>query len=539
MPATGYTHDDANQVLRSLNKPTAFSVKTLCAAIQNKCDIDTIKDFIKSHGNNTRTKMTISKDGWPALYYAAERNSSELLLYLFQQDIEPQEHHKDFSMPLLAFIIIHGHRESIDTTLAVKVLLAFGLDPNVIPKDMWIRYLETPLDIAAPSTKPEHPSKWCSPDVRPLLASSLHLTHRYYLNLACKLQGPTARGLQIAEANKMSELVKLPFFLIGQQPASRLVYKYLSSHVGLGGTDPLVLAFAGASGHGKTEMAKALGGLLSVQTTAIDCSQINSVFGLFGSTWGYGDRDKGSTLNNHLADNNGKRSVVFLDEFDKTDQAVRHALLEVFQSGDYRDKRDNTLIDCSKTIWILATNSGHDTISRYYNNCIEKLSEEKRDKIDLRKLQAELKQLYHNRFGAPLTGRVNNIVPFLPFTSSECAVIIHKFILNFGSEIRQPIDLQSKPPKHVGHCALHIVDDGKVCAAMTEQFYHKDLGGRSLSDAAKDIKQKVYDEYVAEEDEVTEDTNSGPLQRFSIRLISMGEGAQEVAVFPDFAQNDD
>ena len=83
-----------------------------------------------------------------------------------------------------------------------------------------------------------------------------------------------------------------------------------------------MIAFAGPSGHGKTEMARHMGGLLSVDMTAIDCAQMKSDVGLFRSTAGYHRSEEGSQLNNFLAQHDGKHAVVFLDEFNKTNEEL-------------------------------------------------------------------------------------------------------------------------------------------------------------------------------------------------------------------------
>lgn len=139
--------------------------------------------------------------------------------------------------------------------------------------------------------------------------------------------------LQIANTNKMGQLKKLPYFLIGQRPASNLVMKHIYAHVALKTSSPYVVAFSGPSGHGKTELARALGNLLSVETTVIGCAACRDTWALFGSTAGWDRNQDGSKLNNFLTDNSGKRSIVFLDEFDKMDQHIRNALLLVTESG--------------------------------------------------------------------------------------------------------------------------------------------------------------------------------------------------------------
>jgi ATP-dependent Clp protease ATP-binding subunit ClpA len=70
-----------------------------------------------------------------------------------------------------------------------------------------------------------------------------------------------------------------------------------------------------------------------VEIVVIDMATCHNVFDLFGSNAGYQRSEDGSKLNNFLAKNSGKRSVVFFDEFDKTNQGIRNALLLLTQSG--------------------------------------------------------------------------------------------------------------------------------------------------------------------------------------------------------------
>jgi ATP-dependent Clp protease ATP-binding subunit ClpA len=96
---------------------------------------------------------------------------------------------------------------------------------------------------------------------------------------------------------------------------------------------PLVLAFAGLSGHGKTELATILGNLLATDICNIDMSKIKTSFSLLGGAAPYDNFKKGSPLNNYLARHTSERCVVFLDEFDKTSQEVRQSLLTILDSG--------------------------------------------------------------------------------------------------------------------------------------------------------------------------------------------------------------
>ncbi|CAI6331887.1 unnamed protein product [Periconia digitata] len=524
-----------DDLLRRLDSPQDFSVKTLCAAILNKCSVDAMKWYLSLNPTRTRKKLAI--DGWLSLYYAAQRNSSQLVSILLQNGVDVPDIDTGLDIPLIAFVVIYGYVEAVDSSQVLKVLLSSGVDPMIIPMDMWQNYLETPQETANTANPlPEvalERSAWCTSKLRSLLTNALHLTHRYLLRLASELAPLRPRMLHIATANSMLELTKLPYYLVGQRPAADIVMKRAYSHVSLNSKMPLVMAFAGASGHGKTELATAMGDLLSVKLCTIDCTKLRDVWALFGSTAGWNRNADGSKLNNFLAANASRRSVVFMDEFDKTEKSVRDALLLITQNGAYEDRRTNTAIDCTQTIWILATNHGDDLINEYYSKNIEKLSEKQRNNVDLKTLQAGLKHEYRNKFGAPFSGRVSCVVPFFPFSKSECAVIAHRFLLNFGSQIRKPIDMNPDSIRLIGHCRLSLEEDGKVCTELSNAFYNKDLGARSLQNAVDSVSTDLSVEYSNSDVLIEEEVNKGPLQGFTVRRIPVGAGAHVVGVSVD------
>lgn len=308
------------------------SIKTLCLAVQNQCSMSTLKWYLEQRkGNDEDFEKNMKKHACPVLYYAVERNSAEAVGILLEHGADPEDYHLCFPIPLLAFAIIQGRRAIVNTTGVVKQLLAYNASPKVIPQDMWIRYLDAPKG-KGPIYR-SGPTSWCDENARAELAPALHLTHRYSLYRASMLKKPKAREIQVAAANKMLNMLKIPYFLIGQLPPAELVMTRLFSHIADRNENPLVMAFAGASGHGKTELAIQMGNLLSVKHIVIDCAQLRDRMDLLGASHGYFRNDEGSELNNFIAENNGKRAVVFLDEFDKTEQVVRDSLLEATDKG--------------------------------------------------------------------------------------------------------------------------------------------------------------------------------------------------------------
>lgn len=73
-------------------------------------------------------------------------------------------------------------------------------------------------------------------------------------------------------------------------------------------------------------------------------------------------------LNNFLTDSEiaEQPNIVFLDEFEKTRNEVRQALLNVWDKGEWLDNRDHHKYACTNTIWIVATNAVDDVIQTYF-----------------------------------------------------------------------------------------------------------------------------------------------------------------------------
>lgn len=73
-----------------------------------------------------------------------ERNSPKLLSLLLSYEANPETKHSAFKLPVLAYAVVYGHREAIDTTELVRILLAAGVNPRIIPVDMWQDFLKEP-----------------------------------------------------------------------------------------------------------------------------------------------------------------------------------------------------------------------------------------------------------------------------------------------------------------------------------------------------------------------------------------------------------
>lgn len=319
---------------RLVSRP--FSPEKLAAAFLSGCSAHAIKCYLQAYSRDTVTDQinTLVRQH-RIITYAVERNSAEALQTPIEYGANTRA--KDFGdVPILAFAIMRAKWTIRNATEVVKTLLTNGADYRCIPADMWTEYIKTPK--SETEYKPSEPSlitrtKWCTPERRAILAETLNLTIRYYLWRASRFETHMKRTLQIASAHKMTAFLKMPFQVIGQEPATVLVLQNVYAHIALNVQKPLVLGFAGLSGHGKTELATQMGSLLSVPIIDLDCAQMGQLESLLGPSICYKGYELGSPFNNFLTENTGKRCVVFLDEFDKTEKKVREALLKAMDTG--------------------------------------------------------------------------------------------------------------------------------------------------------------------------------------------------------------
>ncbi|QIX02150.1 hypothetical protein AMS68_007667 [Peltaster fructicola] len=516
--------------------PRPFSLSTLAAAISDRCSPTAVLFYLQSYPPEP-TKVTLNQlveNKHPLLFYAAERNSADIVRILLEFEASPEGCDTQ-NIPVLAYAIMRSKFTILNPLEVVKTLLARGARPYVLPADMWTNYIRPPpVEPEKESLKSTRLTRWCTAQHRRLLAETMHLSIRYYLVKATQMTPILARGLQLAREHNYLQLLKTPYLIIGQHYACNIVVEQVSSHIGMKVEVPLVLTFAGLSGHGKTELATRMGELLDVPLTTIDCSQMKSDSALFGPPLGYAGNAVGSQLNNFLATRDGTRSVVFLDEFDKTDQEVRHSLLLVLDSGEYHDRRTNKLVDCSKTIWILATNLGDTQISRWYREHMEDLTEDQRLRVPVKVLTNSLKAVFVNKFGAPMAGRMASaICPFMPFDLREQAVITHKFLLGLVEQVRRNIDTSAAEKHFPGHIHLAIQNDGRLCEHMAKESYISELGARSLKSAVNEVRRSFYTSFVHSDIPVEDHMNDGPLTRYNIQLQPVAESANEVIVVED------
>lgn len=325
-------------LITTLDHVNYFDSHTLASAVQHGATASRIRIYLNLCVSGVTEKdINDTVDGFPLIFYAVASNSEDIVRLFIEYGASPNAVYEPLNIPLLAFAIMCSETLQIDTTNMVCVLLSKGASPCAIPKDLYTPYLHDNANSAGQQdSEVAGEISWCSAEVKSRLSKNINLTHRYFLEKSTKLKPPSTKRRQIAQLRKCQGLLGIPYFLIGQSVATELLIQRLLIHMMLPAKEPLVLCFAGPSGHGKTELARQLGHLLSLDLEVVDCTTFSHEMELFGPRRPYQGYEKGSAVNNFLVGHSEKRCIVFLDEFEKTTKEIHSSLLLPFDNGTIR-----------------------------------------------------------------------------------------------------------------------------------------------------------------------------------------------------------
>jgi hypothetical protein len=326
-----------------LDGSESFSIQNLIGAIQNGARHEDVRAYLDrfslSDPQLVSNAINETVEGVPVMMYVVAANDDANIRLFVKHGGDVSAAYGTPPVPLLAYAIINRNIRNEDTTVVVATLLGLGASTAAIPKPFYFPFDEElrsggPADEELKDVWTDE-TRWCQPaHTRNLLAETLNITERYYLHRSSKIARPTARQRWVAARHDSSELFAVPYFLIGQSAATDLLTRSLLHYMLRRHEQPLVLVFAGPSGHGKTELARRLGALLSLDLQVSDCTIVAREVELFGPRKPYVGAEDGSPLNNFLAAHHDQRCIVFLDEFEKTTADIWNALLIPFDKGN-------------------------------------------------------------------------------------------------------------------------------------------------------------------------------------------------------------
>jgi len=224
--------------------------------------------------------------------------------------------------------------------------------------------------------------------------------------------------------------------------------------------------FAGPTGVGKTELAKALAEFLFgdedalIQVDMSEYMEKHSVSRLVGSPPGYVGYDEGGQLTEAVR--RKPYSVVLLDEIEKAHPDVFNILLQILEDGKLTDAQGRK-VDFRNTIVIMTSNIGAATISK--NQTLgfsvgddSGLSyDEMKDRI-----MGELKKV----FRPELLNRIDEVIVFHKLTKEEITTIVDLMLKR----------LRDQMGEH--EAAIELTDAAK--GVLAEKGFDPSLGARPL-----------------------------------------------------------
>ncbi|ABS02084.1 ATPase AAA-2 domain protein [Kineococcus radiotolerans SRS30216 = ATCC BAA-149] len=274
--------------------------------------------------------------------------------------------------------------------------------------------------------------------------------------------------------------------------------------------------FAGPTGVGKTELAKALAEFLFGEEDALiqldmsEFSEKHTVSRLFGSPPGYVGYEEGGQLTEKVR--RKPFSVVLFDEVEKAHPDIFNSLLQILEDGRLTDSQGR-MVDFKNTVIIMTTNLGTRDISKGVGTGFAAGSQTQQTNYERMKSKVndELKQHFRPEF----LNRVDDIVVFPQLTQEEIVQIVDLFIKRVDDRLKD---------KDMG---IELTPSAKVLLAT--KGYDPVLGARPLR---RTIQRDIED--VLSEKILFGDLRAGQI----VSVDTEGEGTEQKFTFEGTSKED-
>ena len=313
-------------------------------------------------------------------------------------------------------------------------------------------------------------------------------------------QGVVDEGL-IAEV--LAQATGIPVFKLTEEESAKLIFMEDELHKRVIGQEVAIAAlsktirrqraglkdpkrpsgsfiFAGPTGVGKTELAKALAEFLFDDENALislDMSEYgekHTVSRLFGAPPGFVGFEEGGQLTEKVR--RKPFSVVLFDEIEKAHPDIFNSLLQILEEGRLTDGQGR-VIDFKNTVIIMTTNLGARDISRGAMGFSLEGSSDNDYQLMKAKVNEELKRSFRPEF----LNRVDETIVFPQLTQVELLQIVELFIKRLSVRLEER-DL-----------TLELTDAAKK--RLMELGWEPSLGARPLRRAVqREIEDKISEQ---------------------------------------------
>ncbi|MGH3653843.1 ATP-dependent Clp protease ATP-binding subunit [Glutamicibacter sp.] len=195
--------------------------------------------------------------------------------------------------------------------------------------------------------------------------------------------------------------------------------------------------FAGPTGVGKTELAKALAEFLFGEEDALitldmsEYSEKHTVSRLFGAPPGYVGYEEGGQLTEKVR--RRPFSVVLFDEVEKAHADLFNSLLQILEDGRLTDSQGR-VVDFKNTIIIMTTNLGTRDISKGVMTGFQSAAD---TKTGYERMQAKVQEELRQHFRPEFLNRVDDTVVFPQLNQDEIEEIVDLFIARLAKRLKE------------------------------------------------------------------------------------------------------
>jgi ATP-dependent Clp protease ATP-binding subunit ClpC len=273
--------------------------------------------------------------------------------------------------------------------------------------------------------------------------------------------------------------------------------------------------FAGPTGVGKTELAKALAEFLFgdeealIQLDMSEYSEKHTVSRLFGSPPGYVGYDEGGQLTEKVR--RKPFSVVLFDEVEKAHPDIFNSLLQILEDGRLTDSQGR-VVDFKNTVIIMTTNLGTRDIAKGVQTGFNTGND---TTTSYERMKAKVTEELKTHFRPEFLNRVDDTIVFPQLTQTEIVAIVDLEVAKLDKRLAD---------KDMG---IELTPAAKTL--LSEKGYDPVLGARPLRRAIqRDIEDALsekilFGELKAGELVLVDAEGEGILGEFTFRGVPRAE----------------